>query len=1008
MRKLKLSLIFSLLATLVMAQDFSLSGKVTDAENAEPLIGASVVEKGTSNGTITDIEGNYQLTVSSADAILVVSYVGYGSMEVSINGRTLLDISMDLDLSELEEVVVIGYGTQKEKDLTSAITTVKAEEIAKTPTGQAMQALQGKVAGVQIVSNGVPGNSPTVRVRGIGSYPGQGNADPLYVVDGMFFDNIDFLNPSDIASISVLKDASAAAIYGVRAANGVVLIETKAGSYNSAPQVTYDGYYGVQVPQNVLKMANAEQFTQYALETGSAADASYIDNAMQRYGRSRINPNVPAVNTDWYDEIMKASAPIQNHSLNVSGGNDKTVYSLGASYFQQEGLLKEAKNEYDRLNMRAKVDVDATDWLKIGGNLNVSNATRYSAENAAWFRAYYAVPIMPVHDEQNTDATNGYANAQDLGYRSSQNPYTTLAFNDNRLKIRKVLANFHAEVELIPNKLKFRTAYNYNTQSLEERLVDLPYNTGRTVIDAAIQKKAEDVLNQIWDNTLTYNESFGQHSVVAMAGYSYRDESTQAINVRGTDFDNFGGEETWYIDQANTIVQASSGDFGFREYGVSYFGRLAYNFDDRYLLYGTFRAEGTSRYQETWGYFPTIGAGWVISEEQFMQNVAPVSFLKIRGSWGKLGNDSVNPSVGGATTSVVTTAIDGQRVTGLVVDNTYDSLGWEVVAETNIGLTARFLNNRLSLDADYYIRDTENAVISLQIPVQGGSVRRNNGVIRNEGLEVALNWSDNLGKDVNYNIGLNFATLNNETLDLGGQPYIDGGSAEFRQRTYVGQPLLAFYGREVLGVYQNEEDILNSGLSEAFLADANLEPGDFIYKDQDGDGDIDDQDRVILGSYLPSFTYGFNVGLIYKNWEFTANFQGQRGNKILNRKRGEIIFTNDANIDADLATNLWRGEGTSNKYPSAAGLRKGWNQALSDYFIEDGSYFRVQNVRVSYRIPASEVLGRKTPETKVTFTAERPITMFDYNGFNPEVSNGIDRQVYPIPAVYTMGVNMKF
>jgi hypothetical protein len=356
----------------------------------------------------------------------------------------------------------------------------------------------------------------------------------------------------------------------------------------------------------------------------------------------------------------------------------------------------------------------------------------------------------------------------------------------------------------------------------------------------------------------------------------------------------------------------------------------------------------------------------------------------------------------------VTTAINDKLVAGNTVDNIYDYLDqWETTAETNIGLTSRLFSNRLSVEADYYIRNTENAAVTIILPLVRENVRRNRGEIRNSGFELGLDWSDNITNDLSYRLGGNMATLQNEVKSLGGPQYLNAGQTEFRQRSIIGEPVEAFFGYEVTGVFQNEEQITNSGLTGQFIQDNNLVPGDFIYKDQNADGVIDDLDRVVLGSYLPDLTYGFNIGITYKNLDLTANFQGQSGHSILNRKRGEIIFTDDTNIDADLANNLWRGEGTSNKYPSAAGLRKSYNQAMSSYFVEDGSFFRIQNVRLSYNLKNNKLFGIDMPDTRITLTAERPLTIFDYNGFNPEVANGIDRQTYPIPAVYTIGINLK-
>lgn len=998
----KLLLICFLLFQLaVHAQDnISVVGIITDV-NGEPLPGASVLVKGTTTGTQTDFDGNYILSEVPSDGTLVISYIGFTTQEVPIDGRATINSVLQEDAQALDEVVVIGYGEIRSKDLTSAITTIKAEELVINPTGQAMQALQGRVAGLQIVNSGGPGQAPTVRVRGVGSYT-DGASGPLYVVDGAFFDDITFLNPSDIATVSVLKDASAAAIYGVRAANGVVLIETKSGAYNRKAEITYDGYTGYQVAQNVLKVANAEQFTTIALESGSAPDASFIQNAMQRYGRSRVNPNIPNVNTDWYNEIMRP-ATIQNHSIGVTGGSDNATYAIGGNFFAQQGLLK-MENEYQRFNLRSKIDFKVNDWLTVGGNAVMSNSVRYDAENSAWRLAYFAVPILPVFDEQNVNATPvRYANAQTLGYRGGQNPFPTMDFSNDRSKIRNVLTNFYAQFQLIPSKLIFKTAYNHNFQTEERREIRLPYFIGNDFqrVDASILKRNITISNQIWDNTLTFIESYGKHNFTLLGGSSFRNESFELLQARGLNFP-LGGEEAYFLEQAQTIVQEDVRDDGRKEYGLSFFGRLAYNYDDRYLLYATYRADGTNKYQEKWGYFPTVGAGWVLSEESFMENNGIFDFLKFRGSWGKLGNDKVPSSEGSITSSVVTTALGDVLFSGVNTSSDFTALRWEVTEEINGGISARMFQSNLSIEADYYVRDTRDAVIPVLRPLIPGSTRQNIGEIRNEGFEIALNWSKRVSDDFSYQLGGNFATLKNTVQDLGGQPFLDAGTAEFRQRSIVDEPLFAFYGREVIGVYQNDAEIQADPVAVA----NNLVPGDLKFRDINGDGNITDDDRTVLGSFLPSYSFGVNLGFEYKGFDFTASGLGQGGNKILNRKRGEIIFTNDTNIDRDFAINRWHGEGTSNSYPSAAGIRKGWNQRLSDFFVEDGDFFRIQNLTLGYTInKGGERKG--IPQTRIYITAEKPLTVFNYNGFNPEVPDGVDNQTYPVPAVYTMGVNIK-
>jgi len=1005
-----LLLLLSLIDTSVFGQGRTITGTVTDQLTNESLPGASVLVKGTTKGVSTDINGKFSISVTPAENVLVVSFIGYESLEVTIGAQNVLNVQLKMQQTTLGEVVVVGYGTSKVKDLTSSITTIKSADLLKTPSSQPMNALQGKVSGLQVVANGGPGNSSTIRIRGIGSFPGRENEAPLYVVDGVFFDNIDFLNPSDIASISVLKDASAAAIYGVRAANGVVLIETKSGAYNQKAEITYDGYMGYQVAQNILKMANAEQFATMANESGSAADASFILNSMQRYGRSRENPNVPVVNTDWYNEILRP-AKIQNHSLSVDGGNEKAKYSIGANYFFQEGIL-DMKNEYERLNLRSKLDFKATNWLTIGGNFIFSNANKYNSQDGAWNQAYTAVPTLPVYDTVNKEAwPTNYANAQDLGYRDGQNPFPTMDFNEDLQKIRKILANLYMEFTIIPKELTFKTTYNNNSSFINQRIVNLPYFIGTSFQnpDATVTKRSESYINQTWDNVLTLTEKFDNHNVVVMAGSSYKDEGYQMLTAQGKKFDpNF--EQSWYISQSKTIPITEVKDDGSRQYGMSYFGRLAYNYSEKYLVYATLRADGSSKYQQKWGYFPTVGAGWVISEEKFLKNNEYIPFLKLRASWGQLGNDHIQASDGKRTTTIVYTPLGatatspGTLFTGNIAENYYSSLKWEITEETNIGFTSRLLQERLSLDFDYYIRDTKNAAIPVVLPGINTTVLQPVGTIRNKGIELALNWSDKIAEKLNYTVGANISTLKNEATDLYGQPYIDGGSAEFRQRTYVGEPLMAFYGWKVEGVYQTQDECDH----DIIAIENKLVPGDFKYVDQNHDDKIDDKDRVILGSYFPSFIYGFNISLNYMNFDFSANFYGQTGNQILNRKRGNMIWTTDGNLDADLATNRWHGEGTSDKYPSSAGLRKGWNQKMSDYFVEDGSFFRIQNIQVGYTIKNKEWLGGNFPVCRIAFTADRPLTVFQYNGFTPEVENGIDAQTYPVPAVYTVGLNVKF
>jgi TonB-linked SusC/RagA family outer membrane protein len=825
----------------------------------------------------------------------------------------------------------------------------------------------------------------------------------------MWYNNIDFLDNSQIETVSVLKDVSSIAIFGQRGVNGVIIIETKGGKFEQKPTLTYNGYSGLQVAQNVLKMANAEQFTTMAYESGSAADIQYVENAIARFGRSRINPNLPNVNTDWYNEVLRP-ASISSHSIGVAGGSESATYSVSTSYFSQEGILN-MKNEYERFNINSNIDVKLSDRFKIGGNAIFSNATKYNPENSAWFQAYFAVPILPVFDNVNTQAiTTPYSDARLLGYRGSQNPFPVMRYNENQSRIRKIQTSIYAEYALIPDKLAFKTSYYHDYSTISERNMRLPYYISDTSFrlqeQTSINRGEDKFSTQIWDNTLTYKEQFGDHGLTAMIGSAFRDEHVNELSVTGNDVQGIGLDTSLYLDFADpTSFNNNVEETGSRYYSLAYFGRLEYNFKDKYLLNATVRTEGDGRYpKEIWKTTPQLGVGWVISEENFMKDNGVFNFLKFRGSWGQLPNGALGGSAGARTISQVTVDIADMLTNGLISTNNFTDLVREVLEETNVGISARILENRLTLEADYYIRDTKDLVVPVQQAIVGNTLLQNVGEMRNKGFEFAANWNQTLTENWSFSLGANFSTLDNAVTKIDSdQGYFDTGSAEFRQRLMIGEPVNSFFGWEVAGVYQNDAEVA----ADPIAIDNSLVPGDLKYRDQNGDGIIDDADRVVLGSYLPTFTYGGNLGVKYKNFDFTAAFFGQTGNEILNRKRGEVLFTNDTNMDADLAINRWHGEGTSNAYPSSAGLRKGWNQKMSTYFVEDGSFFRIQNIQLAYTIPSSALMGNNMPEIKLTLTADRPFTTFKYNGFNPEVADGVDRETYPVPAVYTFGVNIK-
>jgi TonB-linked SusC/RagA family outer membrane protein len=992
-----------LLSVAISAQEIKITGTISDSTDNLPIPGASILIKGTSKGLSADFDGNYTIEANKGD-ILQFSSIGFKTMEVIVKNQTIINVVLEGDVQSLDEVVVVGYGTQRKVDLTGSIVTVKSAEIEKTPNSNIIQSLQGKVAGLQVTSSGSPGASPTVRIRGVNSFAAGGS--PLYVVDGVFYDNIDFLDSSQVESISVLKDVSSVAIFGQKGTNGVIIVETKGGKLNSKPTFTYSGSTGYQNAQNVVKMANAEQFVTMAFESGSQSDIEFVNNAMQRYGRSRINPNIPNVNTDWYREVLRV-APIISHNIGATGGTETTTYGINASYFSQDGIL-DMENGYERFNIQSNFDVQVTDRLKIGTNAIFSNATQNNPENGAWFQAYFAVPILPVLDPLNIDATPiPFSDASRLGYRGSQNPFPSMTFNNNQLKTRKVLTSIHVEYDVIPEKLSFRTVYSHDYSTLSGRNVRLPFfiseRSQREV--SSIRRGEQTYSKQYWDNVLTYKDSFGNHDVGVTAGTTFRDEQFNSFSATGDDIQGIDLESSWYLNFADPTSFADQvSEIGDRQYSFAYFGRLEYSYKNKYLLNATIRNEGDGRFpKEIWLATPSVGLGWVLSEESFIENNNTINFLKLRGSWGRLPNGALGGSSGTRTIAQLTTAINDLQLNGIISSNNFTNLKREILEETNVGITARLFNSRLSVEADYFIRDTERLVIPVPQPIVSNTVLENAGEMRNTGFEIALNWRQTINENWSFSVGGNLGTLKNEMTKINNNlGYIDTGSAEFRQRSMIGEPVEAFFGLEVLGVYQNADQVANDPIAVV----NNLVPGDFIYKDQDGNGAIDDMDRSVIGSFLPEFTYGGNFQMSYKNIDLSVAIAGQAGNEILNRKRGEVIFTNDTNIDADFAINRWRGEGTTNSYPSSEGRRKAWNQKLSSFFVEDGSFFRIQNIQLGYTIPVNKI-KKNIPEVRITLTADRPLTLFSYNGFNPEVASGVDRQTYPVPAIYALGVNIK-
>ena len=1007
MRKQILTFLLALLispAVMFAQATKTVKGTVIDQDN-QPVIGATVKVNGTTISTATDFDGCYELKNVPENAVISYSFIGMKSKDVRLDGRSTVNVTLLEDTQNLEEVVVIGYGAAKAKDLTAPIEVVKGEELIVQPTSSPMAALQGKVPGVNIVNSGTPGAGPKVTIRGNGSF---GDTSPLYVVDGMFYDNIDFLNNADIQEMSVLKDASASAIYGVRAANGVVIITTKKGRRNQGAQITYNGYVGIQKATNVLEMCNSHEYATMLMEANPDAYRHMFEKSIAEFGGDMETLTFNA-DTNWYDEMLR-TAVITNHSLNISGGSNNAIYSVGMSYLSQDGIM-DVENYYRRMNFRASLDFDATSWLKVGFNGVFSNSQQQLPNNAAWQKAFNTPSILPVYDERRGDDVfpTKYADPFQVGLNNNfYNPVAFADYYDSRNDNYQVLSNFYAQLNIIPDRLNIRTSYSYDYSAIRGNTFLPTYYVGQNQQRNTTQlTKTDTNYNKwIWDNTATYNQRWDAHSFTGMLGVSMRQERYNMISGTATNVPE-GADEWKYLVLGNKEGSTVTDD-GWRYRGLSYFTRLNYSFDDRYMLMFTFRADGSSKYNDKWGYFPSVGAAWTITNEEFMADQKTFDYLKLRASWGKLGNDKIAASAGFANVNVVQAVfgtnnpLDGYKNT-----SNFSWLGWEVVNETNVGLSLATLRNRLSADIDWYYRMTENAVISPMIPMTTNTIAGNFGEVLNSGIDLSLNWNDKINKDFSYNIGFNLGWLHNEVKSLKGElNYIKDGGKVVQM---VGEKMNSYYGYKVVGIYQTAEECANDPIAVA----NNLQPGDFKYQDVNGDDKIDGQDKQVLGSYIPDITYGFNLGFQYKNFDFALSTYGQAGGELWNRKRALRYAQSDYNFDKAQFENRWTGAGSTNEHPSAAALIRNWNVSDSNnasYFVEKSNYFRIQNITLGYSFKNIKMGNYTMPGIRLTLTADRPFTTFKCNSFTPELSDaaGWDTEVYPLTATYTFGVQIDF
>lgn len=988
-------------------QEVEVQGRVTDARG-EPIPGVTVLVTDTRQGTITNLDGEYSIGVQPGST-LSFSFIGSGTQEFEITAPMTLDVRLQEIAYDMDEVVVIGYGTAAVKDVTGTISVVRSEEITKQATPNVGEALQGKVAGLQVSSSGAPGSSPTIRIRGLGTV--SSDASPLYVVDDVFVNDISFLSPNQIESVTVLKDASSAAIYGVRAANGVILITTKSGRMQR-PQFNYTGYAGIQQVSNLLDLANTDQYITLVNEKIAVVED-------RGTASTPFDPNAYQDNTDWFDEVLR-TASIQNHNMDISGGSESVNYYFGLGITSQEGLVRD--NDYTRVNLRGSSDIDVTGWLKAGYGLTLSGWESNNPANVLG-QAFIAPPAFaPKNDEGN------YTDPVILGFGNFANPAATIEFHDNVTQGLKTIANVYAEIKPLED-LTIRSSFTLDGSYTQNRAYTPVHFVSVTQNDTLshLNKSRDQQFNYTFDNTATYNLVTGDHRLGLMAGLSmlqFRGGGLSAATSRVP----FFTESTLYLSNGS-IEDLSAGDYGSLIRSNSYFGRLFYSFRDRYLLTATFRRDGSSTFprEERWGNFPSLGLGWVISEEDFFTGVDFIDFMKIKTSWGVLGNNQVPQNAFTVTVnnwdgySIVygpygSSAIaPGASITSLVEP----LLRWETVEEFDAGIELLMMNNRLTADLGFYRRMTTSAIFPVPLigtaGTSGNSYLDNNADILNIGMELALGYSNSMGELFSYNVNGNVSFNRNEVyrLEPGTLPFYAANAFNGALATYTqeGHPVGEFYVLEVDGVFQSFDEVNNYTGPEGNPIMPDAVPGDFRYVDHNEDGIIDDRDRIPYGSYTPKVLYAFNAGINFGQFDFSLELQGVGGNKIYNAKRANR-FGNE-NYDADFAENRWHGEGTSDTYPSAD-LAGGMNVYPNTFLVERGDYFRIRNAQLGYTLPAALTERIAIASLRIYVSARNPLTLFSYNGFTPEipggspVTAGMDYGVYPLSRITSVGINLNF
>lgn len=983
----------------------TVTGTVTDV-SGEPIIGANIRIKGTTTGTITDIDGNFSIE-AKPQSVIEVSYIGYLTQETVINNQKSIRFLLKEDTKTLDEVVVIGYGVQKKADLTGSVANINTEKLNTQSNANIGQALQGKIAGVDIVSQGgAPGSGTRIMVRGIGTL---NNASPLYIVDGMYMNSIDHINPNDIASIDVLKDASSAAIYGSRAANGVIIVTTKEGSNTEGkPIIDLSVNLGISTASKFLDMLDAKGWAEVTTIARQAIGKPALDMATDL-------ANKP--DNDWQD-IMFRPALMQNYNLAVKGGGKYSTYYTGLGYFNQDGIVK--GTNYQRYNIQSKNDYKRG-IFSAGTNLIISfshdKPLHQELRGGMIGTILQSVPTLEKYDDTREGGYGGtYGDVVNISH--------PLAIIDDNIMDRynenvKIFANLYAQIELFKGlKYKLNLTPDFSFERYKNYLNKYDFGLATNSITQLTERQRRR-RNILVENLLTFDRTFGEHKISALAGYTYQDSRFRHIQAYGEGLPQ-GLEE---IDAATT--NRSNEGNSWRSVLTSILGRVFYSYQNKYLFTATIRRDGSSKFGKNnrYGYFPSFSLGWNVAEEKFMENVHWLDQLKLRGGYGVLGNQEIDNY---QYSSTITTGINYPDGNGGLLQGAFPKnfanpdIKWEETAMTNVGIDFMAFNNRLSLTADYYVKNTKDILLTVPIPISSGGANdpiRNAGKIRNNGFEFNLGWMDQPNPDISYGINLIGSFNKNKVIAMGSESgSIKGGSTNQNittSETKAGYPIGGYWLISTAGYFNSQEEV------DAYAKDGKkiqpaAEPGDIKFVDANNDGVINDDDRVFQGSPFPDFTFALNGNMRYKNFDLSIGLQGVLGNKIYNATRQTLEdVTKGSNFLAS-CLDYWTPENKNASHPRLTWDDPNRNtRAESDRYLENGSYLRLRSVQLGYTFPQTWFKGA-IQHARVYINAENLFTITSYSGYSPDVNadnanyRGFDNFIYPTNRTFMLGLNVTF